>query len=344
MKAFASRLIQDLLLAWRNGHVAVVVGIAVLMIALIIVLPPEINTGPKEYVLDNTEDGQVMEALLQMGANPEGLTTDPAQFQALIEEHRDAIGIRIGGPMEAPTVEVIQRTAIPEETVNVLIASIDLVLESIGDGPRVEVPVERIRPQAASVPLNLAGLPVFLAFEVAILGFLLVAVFVFQEKQEGTIRAYRITPGGLWRYVASKTAVFTLLGLGYGAAVVAVGVGLSANWPAVVALTVWSAAFMTLFGLGFAVWFRNLSHWFFPGLAVLVINMVPFFSYVYPVFNPGWIQAIPSYGLLFSFREALFSTGSPTIISRTLLTGIAWLVAAGAFGALSVRARLLKGD
>jgi hypothetical protein len=72
--------------------------------------------------------------------------------------------------------------------------------------------------------------------------------------------------------------------------------------------------------------------------------MVPFFSYVYPMFNPGWVQAIPSYGLLYSFREALFPTGDATIISRTLLTGVAWLVAAGAFGALSVRARLLKGD
>lgn len=128
------------------------------------------------------------------------------------------------------------------------------------------------------------------------------------------------------------------------ALVTVVGLGFSADWSAVVALTVWASAFMTMFGLGFAAWFRNLSHWFFPGLAVLILNMIPFFAYVYPVFNPSWIRAIPSYGLIFALREALFPTGDSELISRTLLTGLAWLAAAAGFGAYSVRARLLKED
>ncbi len=343
MKRLGQLLGRDLTLSWRNYHVAAVIGIAALMIALIIFLPSELNTGPGEYFLDTLPGRPVRSALLDLGGNPEGLPETRAELDRLLEENSSALGLVIEGSIDAPQVEVIQQTSIPRETVNLLIATVEMVLHAVRDGELPAYPVQTLRPQAPDVPLNLAGIPIFLVFEVAILGFLLVAVFVFQEKQEGTIRAYRVSPGGLWPYLISKVLVFTLLGLVYGVAVVLAGFGLSANWPAVLALTVWASAFMTVFGLGFAAWFDNLSHWFFPGLAVLVLNMLPFFSYVYPVFSPAWITVIPSYGLVFAVREALFPTGDAEVIRTTLLTGLIWLAGGTAFGALSVRARLLRG-
>jgi ABC-2 type transport system permease protein/fluoroquinolone transport system permease protein len=313
------------------------------MIALIVFLPEEINTGPGEYVLDTLPGAPVRSALVELGANVEGLPESREQFNALLEENRNATGVVIRGSLRVPQVEIIQRTQAPEESINLLTATLDLVIRGVQNGDVPEIPVERLRPQAEVIPMNLAGVPIFLAFEVGILGFLLVAVFVFQEKQEGTIRAYRVTPGGLWPYIASKTAIFTILAIVYGVIVVAVALGSGANWGAILALVVWASAFMTIFGLGFAAWFRNLSHWFFPGLAILVLNMVPFFAYIYPVFNPGWLQAIPSYSLVFALREALFPTGDAALIRETLLTGLAWLAGATVFAAVSVRARLLKG-
>lgn len=343
MRRFAQLLGRDLILSWRNYHVAAVIGIAVVMVAVILFLPAQIDTGPGEYFLDTLEGQPVRSALLELGGNPEGLPQTRAQLDLLLQENTSALGLIIEGSLESPQVEVIQQTAIPRETVNLLIATVEMVLHAVADGELPEHPVEMLRPQAAEVPLNLAGTPIFLAFEVAILGFLLVAVFVFQEKQEGTIRAYRVSPGGLWPYLISKVLVFTLLGLVYGVIVVLTGFGFDANWPAVLALTVWASAFMTVFGLGFAAWFDSLSHWFFPGLAVLVLNMLPFFSYVYPVFSPAWITVIPSYALVFAAREALFPTGDSQLIRTTLLTGLIWLAGGTTFGALSVRARLLKG-
>jgi hypothetical protein len=334
---------QDLLLAWRNGHVAVVIAIAVLMIAVVIFLPAQIDTGPGEYVLDTIPGAPVRGALADLGANIDGLPADRAEFESLLEANRDAVGVVIGGSLDRPLVEIIQRTAVPEESINLLTATLDLVLRGLQTGTVPDVPVERLRPQAESIPMNLVGIPVFLAFEVGILGFLLVAVFVFSEKQEGTIRAYRVTPGGLWAYIGSKALVFTVLALLYGVVVVAVGLGFAVNWPAILALVVWASLFMTVFGLGFAAWFRNLSHWFFPGLAVLVLNMLPFFAYIYPVFNPAWLRIVPSYALVFALREALFPTGDAALIRETLLVGLAWLAGATVFAAVSVRARLLKG-
>lgn len=344
MRRFARLLGQDLTLAWRNGHVAVVIAIALLMVALVIFLPEEISTGPSEYVLDTISGAPVRDALVELGAQADGLPAGRVEFDALMSEHTNATGVVIAGTLERPQIEIIQRTAMPEESINLLRATIDLVIRSVRSGSAPEIPVDRIRPQAESIPLNLSGVPVFLAFEVGILGFLLVAVFVFAEKQEGTIRAYRVTPGGLWPYIASKTAVFTLLAVAYGVVVVLVAVGFAANWFAILGLVVWASALMTVFGLGFAVWFDNLSHWFFPGLALLVLNMLPFFSYIYPVFNPGWVQVIPSYGLVFALREALFPTGESELITQTLVTGLVWLAGAVVFAAASVRTRLLKGN
>jgi len=344
MSRFTTLLRQDFVLAWRNGHIGVVIAIALLMVALIIFLPAEISRGPSEYLLDTIPGAPVRGALVELDADVDGLPETRERFDELLAENRNATGVVIGGTLEQPDVEIIQRTAVPPESINLLKATLDLVLRSLQGDAVPDVPVDRLRPQAEIVPMNLSGVPVFLAFEVGILGFLLVAVFVFQEKQEGTIRAYRVTPGGLWSYLISKASVFTILAIAYGFVVVAVAVGFGANWLSILALIVSTSLFMTTFGLGFAVWFRNLSHWFFPGLAVLVLNMLPFFAYIYPVFNPRWIQVIPSYSLVFALREALFPTGDTQLITRTLLVGLVWLAGATVFAAGSVRTRLLRAD
>jgi ABC-2 type transport system permease protein/fluoroquinolone transport system permease protein len=337
-------LSQDTRLLWRNGHVAVVVGIAAVMIALVIFLPAEFGTGPGEYVYDAIPGAPFRSTLVEMGADLTGLPESEQAYQTLLAENPNAIGVVVAGSLEQPQVTITRQTDVPEQSINLLKATVDTVVRSLQGEAAQLAPVERLRPQAERVPANLSGLPIFLALEVGILGFLLVAVFVFQEKQEGTIRAYRVTPAGLWPYLLSKALVFLLLALLYGFAVVVAGMGFDVNWPAVIGLVAWASLFMTILGLGVAVWFENLSEWFFPGLLVLVLNMLPFFSYIYPIFTPRWVPFIPSYGLLFSLREALFPTGNPDLISRTLLVGLGWLAGAVVFAAVSVRARLLKGD
>ena len=343
MRRLASLVRQDLTLAWRNGHILVVLVIAALMIALIVFLPQEIATGPGEYVLDEIPGAPVRAAVLEVGGDASALPRTRAEYEALLESNPNAIGIEIAGSLEDPQVRIDAQTRVPRQTMNLLVASVELALRTARGEELPEPDVEFLRAQARVVPLNLAGVPIFLAFEVGILGFLLVAVFVFGEKQEATIRAYRVSPGGLWPYIVSKAVVFLLISIAYGVVVVAAGFGFRVDWLSVLALVVWASLFMTIFGLGFAAWFRNLSHWFFPGLAVLVLNLLPFVSYVYPVWSPGWVTVVPSYALVYALREALFPTGNPQLIVRTLSTGAAWLAAAIVFCALSVRARLLKG-
>ena len=80
-----------------------------------------------------------------------------------------------------------------------------------------EVPVRIL--EAPSRRLGIANQLVvnLLVFEVAILGFLFTAVILFQQKQEGSLRAYRVSPAGALPFVASKGLLWTAATVAYGA-------------------------------------------------------------------------------------------------------------------------------
>jgi len=343
MKRFSSLFLKDLILCFRNGHVYVVLAIALLMIALILFIPEEINTSPGEYLLDTLPGKPIRSELLDLGARTESLPESEEDLDRLLTKNPNSLGIVITGEPDNPDLEIIQTREITEQNINLLISSLELLLGSMKGKEIPEPKVVFLRSQTESIPKNLAGIPIFLAFEVGILGFLLVAVFIFQEKQEGTIKVYRTSPGGIGSYILSKTLVFTILGLVYGIVVTLAGLGFNTNWAAVIALILWSGFCMTLLGLGFAAWFNNISHWFFPGLAVLILNMLPFVTYIYPIFNPPWMKILPSYLLVFALREALFPAGNPELIAKTLLYGLLWLAGISVFSVFSVHKKLLKG-
>jgi hypothetical protein len=345
IKKFTNLFIQDTVLAFRNGHIPVVAAIALIMVLLILFLPKEMKGPPGEFFLDEVPGRPFASAITEMGGNPEAICTDRAELEEKLRENKNALGIVLSGTVDGPRAAIRKPAAVAETTMNILIAAVEEVILAVREPDAGHaLPVEYLRPRTEPPALNLSGIPVFLAFEVGILGFLLAAVFIFQEKQEKTVLAYRVSPGGLAAYLASKTLVFVALSVVYAAVIVAAGFGLSAPWGRVMLLVIWASAFMTLFGAGFAAWFHNLSHWFFPGLGLLILNMVPFGSYIFPSFNPAWVAFLPSYGLIFSLREALFPTGNGELIQTTLLTGLLWLTGAALFAAFSVRRKLLKGE
>ena len=145
--------------------------------------------------------------------------------------------------------------------------------------------------------------------EVLVLGFLFVAVFIFQEKSEGSIRAYRVSPGGTATYILAKTLVFMALGVVYGLGLVTAAMGFSVNYGALLLLIVLGVNLYTFLGISVAVFFRNISEWFFTGVLLLAINMAPLASLMFPMFSPRWLTWLPSYPVVFGLSEALFPSG-----------------------------------
>jgi hypothetical protein len=108
-----------------------------------------------------------------------------------------------------------------EANINLLKVSLDHgILQLRGEASQT-LDVEYLRPVREPTPLNLRMVPTIIVFEVVLLGFLIAAVMMFQEKQEGTLRAYRVTPSGAVNYILSKTVLFILLSLAYGIPILA---------------------------------------------------------------------------------------------------------------------------
>lgn len=345
MRNIATQLRRDAVLAWRNGHVGVVLVILAVMWLLVLFLPERIEARRGELLLDLSEGGAFRSALAAAGLPLEGLAADRADFEARLAKDGSLVGLVVEGKAPELRVDILAGKSVPAANLALLEAGVDEMLRTAaGRGSAARRPLSLLEPEAKPVPLNLVGVPIFLVFEAGILGFLLVAVFVFQEKQEGTLRAYRAAPGGAAPYIAAKLGVFVLLSLLYGAGVLAAAAfkGARPDWPGSLSVLALASAFMTLFGLGFASFFRNLSHWFFPGLAVLLLNIVPFFSYGRPSFNPAWVKAIPSYDAVFLARDLVLNPAGAGDSAAAFLRLSAWTLAAAIFCFLAVSRKLLK--
>lgn len=198
-----------------------------------------------------------------------------------------------------------------------------------------------LRPEASSRPaLHERMVTTLLVYEVLILGFLFVAVGLFQQFEEGSLRAYRLSPGGQARWTGAKLLVWSAAGVAYGLAFLAASFEPPA-WsalPGVVALSALGSLLMTTLGLLLAAFSRNLSQWFPPAAGLLALNMAP------AALAESWPEArwlAPGGAALAGF-EALLGQGDPALLGASF----AWLGAALALALplswLALRARAFK--
>lgn len=351
MKRFTSLFLQDLTLAYRSGHILITVLILLVILALVVFLPREFKIH-NELFYDATPEGRLAAYLTEKGA-PAGQVYsaengggeaggDEASFREALASQPMKVGVIFRGSLEQPEFEILAANNIAPETLGLLEVSLESAIRELRGGRPAGLPVTYLRTPTAPPAFNLNLVPVALVFEVVLLGFFIVAVMMFQEKQEGTLLAYRVTPAGALGYLFSKTLLFILLSLGYALPVVLVGFGGRVNWGALGLLIVLSSSLMTLFSLAVAVFFRNLSEWFFVGVAILVVNSLPMISYGFPAFAPAWLTLIPSYPAVFATREVLFHAAGLAESAPTLLylAGLNLLALAAAYAA--VRFKLLK--
>jgi len=319
---------QDAAIALRNSLVWFMLFTAVLMIVLVRFAMPD-GWEPKQAMFwhDATQEQTLSTALRQMGQG-DLLLESSGELEAAVAADKNAVGVIYTGSITNPQVTLLSNGNLSPERVNIIQAALEQFQAGLTGAQRPEVTVETLRPKAAPIPRNLSSVPILLTFEVLITGFMLVAVLMFQEKQEGSIRAYRISPGTVGGYILSKTFVFTLLGIVYGTIFVLASMGLSLNWPLLLAAIALGAAFYTLLGIAVAVFFGNLSEWFMPGFTLLILNFLPIISYALPTFAPGFLAWIPSYYAVYGLGEILFPTGA-SLLPMFLYLGLGTALAYG---------------
>jgi ABC-2 type transport system permease protein/fluoroquinolone transport system permease protein len=343
IRKLASQFIQDLILTFRSGHIYVMLLLATLLLVLVFTLPDDLDLAPPELFYDASESQVFSSFLKTSGLAPEAVFTDETAFNAALADEQRAIGIVFQGSPNAPAFEIITQGKIAPENIQLMQATLNAVMRILR-GESLEDPAELtlLMPASDPIPLNKNMIPIFMTFEVILLGFLIGAVLIFQSKQEGTLLAYRVSPGGTLLFILSKALLYAMLSLIYGLVVAAVAFGPDVNYLSLSALIFLSSAFMTFLGLGIAVFFNNISEWFFAGMLLLVSSMLPTISYAVPVFSPRLITLIPTYQIIFGFRNILFNMGSPDSMLRIFLTAGIGTLAAFIFCYRVVDTRLMR--
>jgi hypothetical protein len=341
MKRLASLLQQDLTLSYRSSHLLITAVLLAIMLALVLLLPKELRIQ-NEIILDVAEGQPLVAYLNGIRAPAEAIYTDEAAFRAELQRQPQKMGVIFSGSLADPRFEIITQSVMAAENVGQLQASLNVAVLEMRGRESPTVPVKILRPPAPPPPFNLHVIPMILVFEVVLLGYFIASVMMFQEKQEGTLLAYRVTPAGTVNYILSNSALFLILSLCYGLPILLVGFGFMAPYGLLVLPIVLSSLFMTLFGLMIAVFFRNISEWFFVGVAVIIINSIPMLAYGFPSFAPPWITWIPSYPAVFTIRNLLFHSAGLAEIRPDLVYLVAVNVLAFAGAYTAVRYKLLR--
>ncbi len=328
LKRISSMTLQSLILSFRNSLVWVLFGTLVVMILVVqFALPKESGALQTQYVYDGTE-GIVYKTMMQAsGIDEKYLLENEAELEQRVKSENGAVGIKFSGKTEAPEITLIYQGMLSEQNINIIRASLGKMVSAVtagasgmeaevdASGPEVRFLRERIEP----VPKNLSFVSVLMVFEVLILGFLMIAVFIFQEKHDGSIRAYRITPGDTFVYIVSKVLAFLVIGIVYGFMLVGFTIGLKINLLLLLVVTVIGFILYTLIGMVIAVFFKDISEWFFIGIAALFINMAPAFSHEFPSFSPVWVTWFPSYQILHCIDEIFFPSGRSLFVPILIL-------------------------
>ncbi|OPL11257.1 MAG: hypothetical protein AVO34_08920 [Firmicutes bacterium ML8_F2] len=315
IRRFLNLFQQDLIIAARNALMWVLAGaLVVIILVVLFAIPPDYELEDTYYFYDGSPQKHLEGAAREEGIAESSILGSLVELKQAVNADPQGIGIYFEDDAGAPRTTLFYRGSISEENLNLIAAAIEDPLRPIyTDGEPVQYGVHYLRPEAVQVPQNQNAVPPLLVFEVIVLGFLMAAVLLFQEKAEGTIRSYRVSPGGTAVYILSKAAVFAVVGLVYGLLMVLPTIAISVNYPALVLVIFFSSAIYTFLGLIVAVFFNNISEWLFVGIGLLMVNMAPIISYGWPSFAPSWLTWLPSYSIVFGLREILFPTG------RTLL-------------------------
>jgi len=146
-------------------------------------------------------------------------------------------------------------------------------------------------------------LPVFLTFNGSLMGFFIIAAYIFLDKKEGVIKAYAITPSPVWQYLLSKVMVLTVTMLVTSLMMIVPLMGFRINYLVLIGFLIATGLFASGLGLVVSGYFDDMAKSFAAMFLLMIGMMLPTLAYFAPSWDPLWLKFIPSYYIIFGFKE-----------------------------------------
>ncbi len=146
-------------------------------------------------------------------------------------------------------------------------------------------------------------LPAFLTFNGALMGFFIISAYIFLDKKEGVIKAYAITPSPVWKYLLSKVLVLTSTMVVTSLIITVPLMGTRINYFAMLAFLICTGLFASGLGLVIAGYYDDMVKSFGVMFLLMIGMMIPTLAYFSPSWDPAWLKFVPSYYIIFGFKE-----------------------------------------
>ena len=163
------------------------------------------------------------------------------------------------------------------------------------------------------LPFNKQLMPPILLMVAGIVGLFAMVSLIGQERTDLTIRAYRVSPAGLWKFIVSKHLVVLFTGLCSFSILYLPMMGFNGYLESllIIVLTIIMGSSL---GVILGSFFKNPMGAMLWVLVLVMFLALPVISLFLPVFSPEWLKLIPSYHTLFALDAAIFPNNNSHII------------------------------
>lgn len=303
---FYYNFIKDMKVSFKTFYIYIEIIIALIFVAILLFVVPENFSSTLKmytYIDSSIKSDEIVNALETDNSSNVILLDSMEEVMPMLEEDRNSIGIGITIDNHKIIYNVVLQGYESQKYRNIIEKSLIAEGAKALPGYVSNTKIKTLDNSSERLSDRLNILPVFLILNSAFVGLFIVATYIFMDKEEGTIRAFAVTPAKVWEYLLSKMGVMLVTGLITALITTFIIAGLKANYLHLIALLISTNLFGTTVGLLISSFYDSIMKAMGTILAAfitLAFATVPFFI---PSFNPIVVKILPSYPMVFAFRE-----------------------------------------
>ncbi|PWJ92023.1 ABC-2 type transport system permease protein [Oceanotoga teriensis] len=330
IKTLLNTLKIDFKVAFKNSFMLIIIIMAIIYILLInFVLPEKLEMSQTQVIAYDSTSQKIFEN------NFKNLTyiNDKDKLKESLLKNESAIGIIL----KENTAEIVLRGYESQTQIN----NIKAIISNLYSRNYKSYEIITLGKEVNKLSFNKKMLPVLIATDVIMMGFLFIAAMLFQEKQEGSISAYRVTPAGTINYILSKVLINSFLAIIFGIIVSIFTIGFQINYIIYTIIIFVSAFLVSLFGLFLAQFYSSISDFIYIALIFNVIAALPVMGYFNPSLYINIFKYIPSYPVMFGI-DTLMTSGDISNSLKTLIVPIIELLIISPLTYITIKRNLIR--
>ena len=152
-------------------------------------------------------------------------------------------------------------------------------------------------------------MPALLTFNGALMGLFILAAYMMMDKKEGVIKAYAVTPSPVWQYLASKVMVVVLTAVITSLIIIIPILGAEINYGWLLLFLIGGGFYASSLGQLLSGYYDDMEQGFGLLFTLMLVHGIPVIGYYIPSWDPLWLKFIPSYYIVYGFKELILQNG-----------------------------------